>query len=173
MVSLGPKMLTDANRRLVFVPTLLNYHAPKVSELTAGIDISCRVTAANFSLGATGDAAISEPPLCSSNETSTPGRTTYEAGMNFFRFIEEADDIAWTTFTDKGINGYLVSRIGQKPDGIKAHEHPWTAGDEVQVYQVVSGTPMIQNPDGAGYEKFREMFYPQDEVDERAVVATP
>ena len=171
MAALGPKMLTDANRRLAFVPTLTDYHLPTATECNAGIDLSLRVTAANFALGATGDASIVEPPLGASNEASAPGRTTYEAAANFFRFINELDDVAWTTFTKKGIAGYLVSRIGQHPEGTKAHEHAFTAGDEVQVYAVLSGTPQIQSPDGAGYEKFRMVFNVQEEVDERAVIA--
>lgn len=168
----GPKMITDANRRLAWVPTLADYNAPTLTEITAGLDISCLVTAANFALGATGDATITDPALCASSESSVPGRTTYTAAMDFFRWQEELDDEAWTTFTAKNISGYLVQRIGQKPEGVKGHEHPWTALDEVQVYSVITATPQILSPADAGFEKFRMMFMPQDEIDERAVIAT-
>ena len=171
MATLGPKMITDANRRLAWVPTLANYHAPTVAEITAGVDISCLVTAANFALGATGDASINEPPLCSDSETSDPGRTTFELAMNFYRFKSDVDDIAWTTFTGKGIHGYLVSRIGQIPDGTRAHEVPWTASDEVQVYEAITNTPQIMAPEGSTYEKFRQVFGSQQQIDERAVIA--
>jgi hypothetical protein len=171
MVALGPKMLTDANRRLAWVPTIANYHAPTVAEITAGKDISCLITAADFSLGSTGDDSISDPAYCASSNSSTPGRTNYEAAMNFFRFKNDVDDVAWTTFTAKGLHGYLVERIGQIAEGEKAHEVAWAAADEVRVFEVITGTPQVLAPSAAGYEKFREVFSVQDLVDERAVVA--
>lgn len=170
---MGQKMLTDANRHSVFVTDLADYHAPKVSELTGvgAIVLSCNVTAADYVLGATGDDAVNDPALCTSTNSSVPGRTNYGAEHNFFRWKDDADDLPWKTFTDKGIHGYIVSRIGQHPDGTKAHEHPFTAGDEVQVYEVITGTPQILSPADAGYEKFKMVFSVQDNVDERAVVA--
>ena len=168
----GPKMLTDDNLRLAWVPVIADYHAPTVTELTAGIDLSCLITAANYSLGATGDDAISDPAMCDSSNSSVPGRTTFEAVMDFFRFNEAADDVAWTTFTGKGIHGYLVERLGHDT-GTKAHEVAWAAGDEVSVYEVISNTPQKQSPATAGYVKFKIQFSPQSNIDERAVVAAP
>lgn len=170
MVALGPKMLTDANRRLAWVPTLANYHSPTLAEITAGLDLSCLITAADFSLGSTGDDQINDPAYCSSTNSTTPGRTNYEAAMNFFRFKNGVDDLAWSTFTAKGLNGYLVERIGQIPDGTKAHEQPWQSSEEVRVFQVITGTPQVIAPASASYEKFREVFSVQDLVDERAVI---
>ena len=170
---MGQKMLTDANRRLVFVPTLADYHAPKVSELTGVgvIELSCNITAANFALGATGDDAISDPALCASSNSTVPGRTNYEASVDAFRWKDKLDDKVWTTFTAKGLGGYLVQRIGQIEEGEKAHEVPFKASDEVQVYAVITGTPQILSPADAGYEKVKIPFSVQDKVDERAIVA--
>lgn len=163
-----PKMLSDARRKLVFVPTLENPSAPKLTELNgAGVlDISCLVTAADFTLGATGEDSVNDPPLCATGNDSSPGRVTYEGGMNFFRWTTPEEDKAWSTFTDKGIAGYLVQRIG------KDFKEIFAAGDEVQAYQVITGKPMILAPAGGGFEKFRQMFYIQSAgTDERAVVA--
>lgn len=170
---MGQKMLTDANRRLVFVPDLEDYHAPKVSELSGAgvVELSCNVTADAFSLGAVDDDEITDPALCASSNSTTPGRANYEANTNLFRWKETEDDVAWTTFTGKGLGGYLVQRIGQIEDGEKAHEVEFKADDEVQVYQVISGTPKIMSPSDAGYEKFGVKWSVQDQVDERAVVA--
>lgn len=169
----GPKLLTDASRKLVFVPTLADPSKPKVSELTGvgTLDISCQVTAANFTLGATGDDPISDPALCATSNSSVPGRTNYEAAMDFFRWRDAADDKAWDTFTHKGLHGYLVQRIGQVEEGVKAHTVDFAAADEVQVYEVLTNTPQILSPADAGYEKFRQAFSVQEEVNERAVVA--
>lgn len=167
-----PKQLTDAARRLVFVTDLADYHAPTVAELTGVgvVELSCAVTAADFSLGSTGDDDISDPALCASSNSTVPGRSNYEAAMNFFRWTEDAEDIAWKTFTKKGLHGYIVQRIGQIEEGEKAHEVAFKAGDEVQVYEVISGTPQIMSPADAGFEKFRMVFSVQDKVDERAKV---
>lgn len=170
---MGQKMLTDANRRLIFVPTLANYHAPVLAELTGVgvLELSCNVTAANYALGSTGDDAINDPAACASSNSTVPGRTNYEAAFDMFRWKDAADDKAWTTFTGKGIEGYLVERIGQIADGEKAHEVPFATGDEVRVFHVLTGTPQVLSPSGAGYEKFKVNFSVQDNVDERAVVA--
>lgn len=168
-----PKMLTDASRKLVWVPTLADYTAPTPTELNAGLDISCLVTAANFVLGSTGDDAIVDPALCATSNASTPGRTNFEGAMDFFRWTDELEDTAWATFNAKGLHGYLVQRIGQVPVGTKAHTVDFTAGDEVQVYEALTNTPQIMTPADAGYEKFRQVFSIQENVDERAVVAGP
>lgn len=169
----GPKLLTDASRKLVFVPTIADVSAPTVTELTGAgvVELSCMVTAANFQLGATGDDPISDPALCATSNSSVPGRTNYEGAMDFYRWRETADDTPWTTFTAKGLHGYLVQRIGQVPEGTKAHTVEFAASDEVQVYEVLTNTPQIMSPADAGYEKFRQVFSIQDNVNERAVVA--
>lgn len=162
-----PKMLSDGNRKLVYVPTLTTPNAPKLTELAAAsvLEISCLVTAADFSLGATGEDAIDDPALCATGNDSAPGRVTYEAGMNFFRWTTASEDKAWTTFTAKGLGGYLVQRIG------KDFRTAFAVGDEVQVYQIITGTPMILAPEGGGFEKFRQMFYVQSaNTYERAVL---
>lgn len=170
---MGQKMLTDANRRLIFVPTLANYHAPTLAETTGVgvIELSCNVTAANYGLGATGDDAINDPASCASSNSTVPGRTNYEAAFDFFRWKDAADDKPWTTFTKKNIHGYLIERIGQIEDDEKAHEVPFAAGDEVRVFEVLTGTPQTLSPSGAGFEKFKINFSVQDNVDERAVLA--
>ena len=162
-----PKMLSDARRKLVFVPTLADPSAPTVAELSAVgvLDISCLVTAADFTLGAAGEDAVNDPALCAEGNDSSPGRVNYEGGMNFFRWTTVDEDKAWATFTDSGIGGYLVQRIG------KNYRDAFAAADEVQVYQVITGRPMILAPTGGGYEKFRVMFYVQSAgTDERAAV---
>jgi hypothetical protein len=169
---MGQKMLTDANRRLIFVPSIANYHAPVLASLSGVgvIELSCNVTAANYALGSTGDDAINDPSACASSNSTVPGRTNYEAAFDFFRWKDALDDVAYTTFTAKGIHGYLVERIGQIADGEKAHEVAFATGDEVRVFEIITGTPQVLSPSGAGYEKFKINFSVQDKVDERAVV---
>jgi hypothetical protein len=170
-----PKTLAQANRKLVWVPSggILNVSAPKVtSELGAGgvLDISCLVTKNNYSLGPTGDNAISDPALCAFGDSQVPGITSYQATMDFFRWSDVPSDKGWTTFTIKGIDGFLVERIG----ALKTYATAFAVGDKVRTFGVLTSTPMMLDPDpGGGFEKFRQVFMVQAElVDERAVVAS-
>lgn len=172
MAPLGPKMLNTANRALWWVPTIANIHAPTVTEITAGLNITCLVTAADFSLGITGNEEIKDAAFCDKLDTGIPGRATIEAAMNFFRFKNALDDTAWTTFTGAGLHGYIVQRIGQIEDGEAQEDVPVKAADEVQVYEAITWDPQILSPAGAGYEKTRQVFSVQ-KADERAIVAAP
>lgn len=170
MAPTGPKMLNTANRKLVWVPTIANLAAPTATELNAGVELTCLVTAADFSLGITGNETITDAALCDDIDTSVPGRATAEATMNFFRFKDAADDLGWTTFTGKGLHGYLVQRIGQITDVQRQEDQPFVAADEVQIYEATTHDPRIMSPATAGYEKFG-MTFSVGQLNERAVVA--
>lgn len=162
-----PKMLSDGNTKLVYVPSLDDFHAPTIAELTGtdALELSDKVPVTNFTFGATGEDTISDPPLCAVGNDSAPGRVTYEAAMDFWRYTTAAEDKAWTTFADKGQAGYLVMRIGTP------WETPFAANQEVFVMGVLNGTRQPLPPAG-GYTKFRSVFYPQSsQVDDAAKVA--
>lgn len=162
------RMLADGKDKLLWVPQggITNLAAPTVAELTdpGVIDLSFMVSKANFSLGPTGTADITDTPLGSEAEVSSPGIIQYGGEMDFYRHIETAQDIAWSTFTDRGIPGHLVHRATNK-DSTEAI----AATDEVGVYEVLTGIQVPQGPDG-GYRKFRQRFYVQ-RGEPRAVVA--
>lgn len=161
MAELGPKMLNTANRRLDWVPTIADPKNPTAAELNAGLNITCLVTAADYAFGITGNEQITDAALCDDIEAGVPGRATVEAAMNFFRFKDALDDKAWTTFTGKGLQGYLVERIGQVEEGERPEEVDYTAADEVQILKAITNDPQNQSPATAGYEKFRMVFSPQ------------
>lgn len=173
MAELGPKMLNTANRSLIWAPTLLDPSKPTAAELAAGKNITCLVTAANYAFGITGNEQITDAALCDDIEAGVPGRATVEAAMDFFRFKEIADDTAWTTFTGKGLSGYLVERIGQIEEGERPEEVPMASGDEVQVLKAITNDPQNQSPATAGYEKFRMVFSPQRHWPRAVVAAGP
>lgn len=161
-----PKMLNQSNVKLTWVTSLTDFHAPTATELNAGVDLQCLIASSNFKFGVASEDSTTDPALCSVGNAATPGRVTYEAEADFFRYTTDPEDVGWTTFTEQGLNGYLVQRVGT------AHDTNYAATDEVFVMQVISGTPQPLTPDnGAGYTKFHEKFYPQDNVDQRAVVA--
>ena len=164
------KMLADKDDLLLWVPDggIADVSGPTVAELTAVgvLDFSCAVSRQNFTLGASGDNPISDPPLCSGSDSQEPGLTSYAAGMDFYRDTVSGSDLAFTTFTGKGIHGYWVHRIGT----------PYTtavaAADKIRVFGAISGTPQFPTPDIGANRKMHVDFYVQgEEVDERAVVA--
>lgn len=164
-----PRMLAQANHRLTWHAdgSIAAPAAPPAASLTTGaVNLSCLVAKSDFALGPTGDQEISDAPLCAEGDVTAPGATQYEAEMNFYRYTATAEDIPWSTFTTKGLAGFLVRRIGKK------HDLPYVATDVVEVYPVVIGTPRpLQVPDGGGYQKFRLRFHVQEGVVLRAVVA--
>ncbi|MCZ4497889.1 MAG: hypothetical protein JWQ74_442 [Marmoricola sp.] len=174
----APKTLAQANRKLVWVPAggIVSILAPKVTELVAAgvVDLSCLVTKADYTLGPTGDAQINDPALCAVGESTVPGNTTFEASMVFFRSVDTAatpdplSDKAWNLFTSKGINGFLVERIGMANSYLTA----FAVGDKVRVFGVITGSPMMRPyPTDGGFEKFTQPFNVQSEqVNERAVM---
>ena len=170
MANPGPKMLNTANRRLDWVPTIANMKAPTAAELNAGVNLTCRVTVANYQFGITGTNIITDPSPCDSIEAGAPGMDTLEAGFDMFRFKTTANDIPWTTFTSKDIPGFLVERIGQVEDGEDPADVPYASGDEVAVMDVLTLSPRPLSPATAGYEKFNQSFAPQAFAP-RAVVA--
>lgn len=161
MAELGPKMLNTANRRLDWVPTIADPKSPTATELNAGVNLTCLVTVADYQFGITGNEQITDPAVCDDIAAGVPGIATVEAAMNFFRFKETADDLGWTTFTGKGLSGYLVERIGQVADGERPEEVPYVAADEVQILKAITNDPQNLSPATAGYEKFRIVFAPQ------------
>lgn len=172
MAITGPKMLNTANRRLDWVPTIADINSPTAAELNAGVNLTCRVTVANYQFGITGTNIITDPTPCDTIEAGAPGMDTFEAGFDMFRFKDTADDLAWTTFTGKDLPGFLVERIAQAPEGVNPEDAPYKAADEVSVMQGLTLSPVPQSPSTAGYEKFRQGFAPQA-FNARAVVAGP
>ena len=161
-------MLVDGNHKVAFVPAIVNPASPKLTELSAAsaLDLSFAVSMADFLLGATGEEAINDPPLASTSNDTTPGRATYEAEMNFYRYDTVGEDKAYVTFVDKGLPGFLVRRKG------KSAKIAFAIGDPVEVFQIITGKPRPLTPQ-SGNEKFRLKFHVQGAgtVDRAVVVA--
>lgn len=164
----GAKRLSDGNTRLDWVPSIANVSAPTLTELGAGsaVPLSDKVSANNYTFGAAASDTIDDPALSANSNSKGPGRSNYEAGFDFFRYVNSVDDVAWATFVDKGQHGYLVERRG-KPSATA-----WEAGDEVTVMEVLTDSPQLLSASANSYDKFRVAFFAQDKVDLRATVVT-
>ncbi|MBE7701268.1 hypothetical protein H9623_13285 [Oerskovia sp. Sa1BUA8] len=148
-----PKTLADARTRLVALTTKpANPAAPTVTELTAGIDLSCRILKSDYRLSPVASDTVPDTELCSEGNAVTFGASNYEGSVTPFRYLTEAgkadaaNDIAWDTLKEKGTELWLYEREGPKYDAA------WAAADEVDGYEVVTDNP--QKPsDRAGFIK--------------------
>ncbi len=148
-----PKTLADARTRLVALTTKpANPAAPTVTELTAGIDLSCRILKSDYRLSPVASDTVPDTELCSEGNAVTFGASNYEGSVTPFRYLTEAgkadatNDVAWDALKEKGTELWLYEREGPKYDAA------WAAADEVDGYEVVTDNP--QKPsDRAGFIK--------------------
>lgn len=158
MAALGPKMLNTANRGLFWVPVIADITKPTAAEINVGVNLTCRVTVANYQFGVTSNSVISDPAACDKIESDVPGRAKVEARFDMFRFKETADDLAWTTFDGANIFGHLVERVGQILETESQETAPVKATDVVTVASVLTHDQIPLAPSTEGYEKFGQPF---------------
>lgn len=144
-------MLNDGNIRLTYVPTIADIAAPTTTELEAGVDLECLVTADGLAISVD-EEVVSVPKLCETSNSQDPGRATYGVTLTLARQEDEADDIGWTTLK-RGTSGYLVMRYGI------AHDTAWAAGDNVQVFPGRCGARRPQQPEANGATLFQSQWY--------------
>ena len=144
--------------------------AIKLTELSAGKDLSDNILKSGYNLGATGADKVSEPSLKSKSNATVPGASNYAGDITFFRYLDAdgksvpAEDIPYVTFTGKGVHGWFVERVG--PDSSAA----WAVGDIVNVYEVIADDPQPPK-DYTGYQKFVQPFHVQNAYPRVAVTA--
>src|SRR4051812_11956234 len=103
----------QGNAALWFVPALVNPLLPKLSELTAGANLSCAID--GFSAPSE-QASTNDIRYCSTQQFETPGRvTTTIDPLNYVYDPQEPDNATeykhYTTLT-VGVRGFLVNRLG-------------------------------------------------------------
>lgn len=148
-----PKTLADGRTRLVALltePAIPG--APTVAELTAGTDLSCSVLKSDYRLSPVASDTVADTELCAEGNAVVYGASNYEGTITPFRYLDPdgqpdaTDDEPYDTLRTKGTYLWLVEREGPK------YDVPFAAGDEVEVYEVVTDNP--QKPsDRAGYIK--------------------
>lgn len=158
-------MLNDGNIKLSFVPSIADISAPTVTELSAGTDLECLVTADGFQ-PTVNEEVVSVAKLCETSNSEAPGRATHQVTLTLVRQEEEADDIAWTTLK-RGVTGFLAVRFGVD------HSTEWADGDKAIVYPIKCGERRLQAPEANGATLFQVQMYVTAQPDMDAVVAAP
>lgn len=156
-------MLNDGNIKVTYVPSIANISAPTTTELTAGTDLECLITADGFQ-PTVNEEVVSVPKLCETISAEAPGRATHQIVLTMVRQDESAEDVGWTTML-RGTSGYLVVRYGV------AYDTAYAVSDDVQVFPGKSGERRPQPPEANGATQFQSQWYVSAQPDMDAVVA--
>lgn len=127
--------------------SIANVDAPTVEELNAGENITCAITSSDYTLGWTDRDTDDSKSLCDDSNVENPVYKNYEADLTFFRDAnldnnESVYNLAYDLFKTPLQQGYLVERVGRPND------EPYVDGDEVSIFQVLSGDPRTMHEDG-------------------------
>lgn len=163
MITIATKMLPP-NISVYWVPIpegIDNVNAPTAEEINAGTDISCAITVDNYTLGWTDRDTDDSRSLCDVDNVENPTSKNVEADLTFFLDADFEDNTSvfnevMELFRTPLQPGFLVQRLGKNPNS----EPEVANGDEVTVFQVLSGDPNIEN-DGDAPVRMQIRFYPQ------------
>lgn len=169
-----PTSLADGKTKLAILATKpADPKAPTITELEAGIEASCRILSNDYNVGPTSSETIDEKPLCVEGNVQVPGPSNYTAEFSAFRYFDEltgkAEEGGAGTGDEAEIGDAVFQAVKQKGTRLWLVERetslestkPWTEGDEVSVYEVLTDNP--QKPgDSGGYIKRRIVTLVQD-----------
>jgi len=149
------RVLADGRIKFSILTTKpANPAAPTITELNAGIDMSCKVTQDGFSFGPTDSDKVQEKALCTVNNANSLGPSNAEVAFNVWRFFDEAgfdatDDAGFDAVKDKGTTLWAYARQTEK-----LATAAWAAADEIYFgAEFVTDTP--QRVDTGGFIKYR------------------
>lgn len=155
------KKMMSPNTKIVWVDAdaVVDPLKPTLTELNAGIDISCAITR-GYTLNPTNSDTDDSASICDEGNVETPTYDNYEASLTLFN-EENGDDqesiylIANELFERKGALGYLYRRIGKKS------KEPFVATDTVEGFYVLSDNPQTIEGDSGGPIQTTVPFFQQ------------
>lgn len=141
-------------------PGIDDIDAPTAAEINAGTNISCAIVDP-YTLGWTDRDTDDSASICDDSNVETPTRKNYEGDLTFFRDANMSDvasvfNIAADLFKTPLQQGFLVQRIGKNPNTFPTA----AAGDEVSVFEFLSGDPNIVKDNDAPVQ-MQVRFYAQ------------
>lgn len=152
------RSLSDGKIKLVILATKpADPKAPKMAELTAGIDAGNQIVASDFKLGPTKSDTVDEKSISQSGKPKVFTDSNYEASLTSFRDYDATGkptatatgvvgDGVYQALKTKGSTVYVVKRFTSK----NASE-PFAVGDPVQVYELLMDNPA--DAEASGYIK--------------------
>lgn len=151
------RVLADGHIKFALLTTKpLEPAQPKTTELTAGIDMSCKVLRENFQFGAADSDKIGEAALCDTANSNALGPSNFQVGFTVWRMFEDdgddfdaEEDAGFEAVKIKGATVWLYGRQTKK-----LATDPWAAGDEIFFgCEAVNDEP--QRADTGGFIKYR------------------
>lgn len=132
-----PDLAHEQNYRVTWVPTIANPAAPTVSELTAGVELSGRITPTGLTREPSTDRKDTSK-LNSTFSTQSTGRRSYNLSVTFVREVADTGGLE-AALTYKAI-GHLVIR-----DSIISTTN-YVAAQKVEVYPAQADSPSKAAP---------------------------
>ena len=159
-----PKTIAEERIKVVALTTKpANIHAPKISELAAGKDLSCKILFSDFRLSPTASDTVNEPALCEPGNSAVPTKSNFEGSLTVFRFLDpatglavSAEDEAWDLLKAKGTELWLYVRIGLK------YNAAFAAGQDVELYHALTDEPQAPSDLGGYIKKVVPLFVQGD-----------
>lgn len=129
------------------------------------IDAACRIAQDGYKLGAKEDKTVTDSAVCEAVESEVPTFSQYEGSVTVFRYFDETGkaetgvageigDAVFQAMKKRGTTLWIAQR-----ETSKKSTDAWGAGDEYDLYEVITGTP--QQVDGDGYIKRTITLYVQ------------
>jgi len=159
----GARTLSDGKTKFTVLTTKpVNPAQPLLTELTAGIDISCDILTSDFTWSAGDSEKIAEKALCDKNNSNALGAGNFTAGVTLWRKFDAVtgapsptDEPGWAALNTKGTEVWCYARETGKDS-----TDPWAAADEIYLGgSVLTDSP--QRTDGTGFIKRRIPMEPQ------------
>lgn len=163
-----PRSLADGHIKFTILTTKpANPAAPTVTELTAGIDVSCNILSSDFAWSATDSDKVAEKALCTEGNANAIGASNYSAGATFFRYFDTTTKNAHST-EDAGFAAVKVKGTtlwGYARQTAKKSTEAWAASDEIYLGgEFVTDVPQLPS-DMGGWIKRRVPFEIQSAYD--------
>jgi hypothetical protein len=130
--------ISDGKTRVAWVSSIANINAPTAAELTAGMDLTPRITPDGLKVDPT-TADVDTSSLASTFDTMEVGRIKFDNELTLKRGTTGPEDLPYSTLV-YGTHGYLVIRRAI------AYTTAWTAGQQVEVYPAVCGERANKSP---------------------------
>lgn len=149
------KTLADARQKLTILTTPpADINAITLTELTAGIDASCKVAKNGTRFSATASNTVSDPAYCDEVEVQEFGASNYEASIAPYWYLDEVtgqytalDNEVFEAAREKGTRLTYVHREGPK------YTEAWAADDVYDAYEAVSDNPQRPTESGANVKR--------------------
>lgn len=157
---MGIKYPFDENTRVaILTDAPASLAAPTTTELNAGDDITCDLTADGLKLGKSNN-SISSGGLCSDVDSQVPGRTTFSASLMGFKFKQPDDTPLWDLAATKGDEAWIVVRYGAP------HDQAWANGDHVEIARFLWGKRSTADTGNDTLATFTAPIHIQEEDDD-------